>query len=83
MSKNKENLIKQRVERKVNYHLYFLMDYINALNSFFSPDCFSEEIVKRYNDLIEQIQNEVGELDCDELQGEYVVEYGYKYLKND
>lgn len=83
MSKNENNYNKQYVERKCDYNLTFLLDFLEMLKSFFNMSFLSDEIEKRFDDLYNQARLEYGELDCYELEGEYVVQYGYNKVQSD
>ena len=71
----------KRVSRSVPYSLCLFYDYLTTFFCSFSKEMYSEEILKRYDALLEQVYLEKGYLDCDELVdcGDLVIEEGIIY----
>lgn len=80
MSK-KEN--KQYVEKKVDYSLCSVAQFLSIIRCAYFENIFSQEANKKFYDLINQIYSDIGHLECDVFEGEYVVEYGYNNISKE
>lgn len=76
MSESNEK-VRQNVERRVDYSIYFLKDCLEMVRMFFNKECFSDEVNLRFDALLEQVSDDIGDLVCDEFVDIEVVEYGF------
>ena len=73
-------MTKEYVERKIeNSEAYMAANQIEAIFNDMPWDCISRETRRKFNAFLESIQKDIGCIDCDDICGRYIVEYGYNY----
>lgn len=75
-----KNENKQYIEKTVDFTLCVIAEFLITIKNSYSDDLFSRDFNIKFEDLIQQIHSDIGHLECDFFDNEYVVECGYNYI---
>jgi len=71
---------KEYIEKKMENGAEFLAaNQIEAIFNDMPWDCISRETRKKFFEFLDSLQKDIGCLECEEMCGYYIVEYGYNY----
>lgn len=81
--KNSEKERKPVSKRIDNYTAYFYSELFEIIGDFMPKKDLSNEVFEKLEELVDEIDKCYQPLKCDEVEGSYLVQYGYNLIDKD